>query len=183
MNEQLNKTRNMRAWPLSAALAIAVFLLLSQAADAQIAPLVQLHFDGKTAASLKFRDLSISIDSAPSNESPDMKFPIFHLAFDDGRKLDVKLGDQQPREEPAADARIYSLDRSAPFPQIVLTYFWEGAHCCTVTKIVTVNGGGKMIVVDGQTLDGDGYSYEDVDGDGSVELLSFDNSFYYAFAP
>ncbi|MDI3564205.1 hypothetical protein [Bradyrhizobium sp. Arg816] len=162
-----------------------VFLVLcshSERAFAQSKALAQLHFDGKAPISIKYRELTISIDGASSAESPESKYPVFHLSFGDGRRLDVKLGDQQPADEPEADARIFQLDRSSPFPQVVLTYYWAGAHCCTVTKIVTVDSSNKMVVVDAETLDGSGYFFDDVDGGGDVELLSFDNSFYYAFA-
>lgn len=154
----------------------------SERAFSQSKALAQLHFDGKAPISIKYRELTISIDSVSSADSPELKYPVFHLSFDDGRGLDVKLGDQQPADEPEADARIYQLDPTSRFPQVVLTYYWAGAHCCTVTKIVTVDRSNRMMVVDAETLDGSGYFYDDVDGDGNVELLSFDNSFYYAFA-
>jgi hypothetical protein len=180
----MKKITGISLWCAIAALSTTAFLLFAQCQDAhaQSKPLVQLHFDGKTTASIKYRGLSISIDSASSAESPESKYPVFHLSFEDGRRLDVKLGEQQPVDEPVADASLFQLDSSSPFPQIVLTYYWEGAHCCTVTKIVTVDSSNKMLVVDGETLDGDGYSFEDVDLDGNLELLSSDNSFLYAFA-
>lgn len=161
---------------------VLLFTIHAQWAFAESKALTQIHFNGKEPISIKYRELTVSIDSASSAESPETKYPVFHLSLSDGRNLDVKLGDQQPNDEPQADARIYQLDRSSPFPQIVLSYYWAGAHCCTVTKVVAVDSSGKMVVVDAETLDGSGYFFDDLDGDGNVELLSFDNSFYYAFA-
>jgi len=37
------------------------------------------------------------------------------------------------------------------------------AHCCTVTKIATLNNEGDWHVIDGGALDGDGYDFEDLD--------------------
>ncbi|WP_052764011.1 S1C family serine protease [Microvirga massiliensis] len=51
-----------------------------------------------------------------------------------------------------------------------------------MTKVAT-SIGGTWWVVTGATLDGEGYDFEDIDGDGSYELVSVDNSFLYAFAP
>jgi hypothetical protein len=162
--------------------AAAADLASSPNVAADTRPLVQLDFDGETKASMKYRDLSISAESAPAGTDAEMKVAVFHLQFDDGRRLDVRFPDDEPTAIPRADLRIYALDRSTAFPQVVLSYFWNGAHCCTMTKIVTMDGSNRPIVVDAQTLDGSGYGFEDLDGDGSVELLSFDNSFNYAFA-
>jgi hypothetical protein len=74
------------------------------------------------------------------------------------------------------------LDPTTSLPQVILEYFWGGAHCCTITKIATVDSSGKWHAVDGEVLDGGGYRFEDLDGNGGNELVSVDNSFLYAFA-
>ncbi len=73
------------------------------------------------------------------------------------------------------------IDPSTTAPQIVFTYYWSGGHCCTVTKIATLDSGGNWHVVDGGVLDGGGFEFKDLDGDGGRELVSLDNSFLYAF--
>ena len=90
--------------------------------------------------------------------------------------------DQNGREEPSADVRIMRLDPTTSLPQVILEYFWGGAHCCTITKIATVDSSRNWRVVDGEVLDGGGYRFEDLDGNGGNELVSVDNSFLYAFA-
>jgi hypothetical protein len=71
----MNKITGPTLWRAFAALFTAAFLLFanSEDADAQSKPLAQLHFDGKTPASMKYRDLSISIDRASSTKSPELK--------------------------------------------------------------------------------------------------------------
>jgi serine protease Do len=67
-------------------------------------------------------------------------------------------------------------------PQIVVTEFSGGAHCCTSTWILNrPPGAAAWSLIEAEQLDGDGYWVEDVDGDGGLELLSADNHFFYAF--
>ena len=77
---------------------------------------------------------------------------------------------------------VVKLDPKLDTPQLVFTRYAGGAHCCTKTWVVfkpSQNVGWSMI--DQPPLDGDGYWFEDIDGDGAQELLSVDNRFLYAF--
>jgi serine protease Do len=81
-----------------------------------------------------------------------------------------------------SDAAFMTLDASLKLPQLVFTRYSGGAHCCTKTWIVEKpDGAASWSLVEGETIDGTGYIFEDVDGDGGKELLSIDNSFLYAF--
>lgn len=82
---------------------------------------------------------------------------------------------------PFGQVRLMRLDPAAPHPAVVLTAYTGGMHCCTVTTIAAEQGDGRWAIAQGLRLDADGYEFEDVDGDGSVELVSLDNSFLYAF--
>lgn len=67
-------------------------------------------------------------------------------------------------------------------PDVVISYYSGGAHCCTLTKIAIADARGEWHVIDAWTLDGElGFSFADLDGDGLNELISYDNSFLYAF--
>lgn len=81
-----------------------------------------------------------------------------------------------------SDAGLLKLDPGAKGPQLVFTRFTGGAHCCTQTWIATSpEGGAGWSLVDAGVFDGGAYSYEDVDGDGFLELELVDNDFLYAF--
>ncbi|MBB5536493.1 S1C family serine protease [Rhizobium giardinii] len=95
---------------------------------------------------------------------------------------EVLKGSESFAENMNAEVRIAWFDRTAAEPQIIFSSYWNGAHCCTVSKILTNRGNG-WASIEGATLDGGGYQLQDIDGDGSVELLSADNAFLYAFAP
>lgn len=77
--------------------------------------------------------------------------------------------------------RLIRLDPAAPRPAAVLTAYTGGLHCCTATTIASLQADGRWRVAQGRLLDGEGYQFEDVDGDGTIELTSLDNSFLYAF--
>ncbi len=67
-------------------------------------------------------------------------------------------------------------------PQLIITNFTGGAHCCTQTTILTrAPHSEAWLAITAATLDGDGYWFEDLNGDGGQELLSVDNAFFYTF--
>lgn len=93
----------------------------------------------------------------------------------------AKLDDAKA-EAPRASAAFHRLDPASPRPQVLITAYTGGAHCCTLTQIATADAAGNWTVLDGGMLDGGAYTIEDADGDGTAELTHRDNSFLYAFA-
>jgi hypothetical protein len=84
--------------------------------------------------------------------------------------------------EYGAHAEVVRLDRSTQHPQVVISRFSGGAHCCTWNWIISEGANGEWQVVAGKELDGEGWSYEDIDLDGAAEIIHADNSFLYTFA-
>ncbi|MBG1231698.1 hypothetical protein [Aestuariivirga litoralis] len=65
---------------------------------------------------------------------------------------------------------------------VIVKNFTGGAHCCTLTYFATRIDQDKnwsLVSADGQ--DGEGFSYEDVNNDDSLEVIGVDNAFLYAF--
>ena len=83
---------------------------------------------------------------------------------------------------PYTAASIVRLDTSSVFPQVVAKHFTGGAHCCTVVRVLTFVEGRWEVVNVGE-FDSDGPQSEDLNGDGSGELVGKDDSFNYSFAP
>lgn len=81
-----------------------------------------------------------------------------------------------------ANAAHLNLDPNSPTGQLVFTRFTGGAHCCTQTWVATnPHGAQTWELLELAMLDSEGYWFEDIDGDGALELLSVDNRFLYAF--
>ncbi|RYC28931.1 hypothetical protein D3273_26685 [Lichenibacterium minor] len=143
--------------------------------------LATAKYDGETDATLQSGPLCIVLSRAPVDG--DQRAAIA-AGYESGKPAFAMIaGAEQPNEKPASEVASIRLDRSSPQPQAVLTYFWQGAHCCTITRIATAHADGTWKVVDGETLDGDGgYRFEDLTGSGEVDMVSADQSFLYAFA-
>jgi serine protease Do len=81
-----------------------------------------------------------------------------------------------------SEAGFLKLDPTSEEPQLVVTRYSGGTHCCTqywfITKPAASSG---YVLVEGTILDGGGYSYRDLDGDGALEMINGDNRFLYAF--
>ena len=131
-----------------------------------------------------YDDLIITIDSEPSKSENSNRVPFVQAHSNDGAiKFAIHLeGDEDVgQEQPSAQAQLMRLNPSSERPEVIFTYNWGGAHCCTITKIATLDGPGNWHIIDGGILDGDGYEFLDLDRNGGGELVSTDNSFLYAF--
>ncbi|HEX8413043.1 MAG TPA: hypothetical protein VF637_04045 [Sphingomicrobium sp.] len=87
-------------------------------------------------------------------------------------------GGQYPRH-----VGIGKLAARDPIPSVLLQMYTGGAHCCAaVTAIVPIEG--KFHAVELPFMDGEGLDAfpPDVDGDGVVDFLRFDERFLYAFS-
>src|SRR5262249_56704932 len=83
---------------------------------------------------------------------------VFKGGFRGRAIFSVKIEEAGARE-PIAKARVVWLDRAAAFPQVVLTAFTFGAHCCTEIRIATMTAPNAWTIVEGGKLDGDeGYA-------------------------
>jgi serine protease Do len=80
------------------------------------------------------------------------------------------------------EAALAKLVVGASSPQVIVANNSGGAHCCTTTTFFSRDtDAASWTKTISPALDGGGYGYEDVDGDGVLELMSVDNHFLYAF--
>jgi hypothetical protein len=170
------------ALSLVLAMGISVQSKSARSPSQKVPILATLKYDGKSPATLRYGDLVVTVDREAGSDKTD------RLPFADGRYKGAPAfaihleRDTNGAEEPSAEVRLIKIDPGTSMPQVVFTYFWAGAHCCTVTRVATIDTGETWHVLDGGALDGDeGYEFMDLDGDGGSELVSIDNSFLYAF--
>jgi hypothetical protein len=84
---------------------------------------------------------------------------------------------------PPVSIQIAELDPSNAFPEVVVSFFTGGAHCCSATHVVTGNAdGSEWTTLDVGEFDGGPMLALDLDGDGTFEFETRDNAFLYAFA-
>jgi hypothetical protein len=66
-------------------------------------------------------------------------------------------------------------------PGLLFSSFTGGAHCCT-SVVAAISEGKSVNAVPLGDYDGEGLSFEDLDSDGTYELVSVDQRFLYAFS-
>ncbi len=77
---------------------------------------------------------------------------------------------------------LYRVDKTTALPQVVITAYSGGAHCCTQTWVLSkADKAADWGLVDLGARDGDGFALEDVDGDGVWEMIASDDAFLYSF--
>jgi hypothetical protein len=148
-----------------------------------IVPLGTASYGGGELVNLQVGDLTISLMSVPDRTDRSGTDRMPEATISQGGRLKVRMRlDDVVMEKPRARVSVLRLDPSSPKPQVMLTGFGGGTHCCHVTKFATLVGG-KWRVVEGDAIDGDeGYRLEDIDRDGTYELTSRDGDFLSAFS-
>jgi len=97
------------------------------------------------------------------------------VAFNGGSENTLKL---ETTENGSGQVAVMPLDGGQP--SLLFSSFTGGAHCCT-NVIAAVAKGTSVQSIEVGTFDGSGPSAEDIDHDGSYELLTRDQRFNYAF--
>lgn len=80
--------------------------------------------------------------------------------------------------------KLVEIDASNDAPELFVSRYSGGAHCCNLVSIVAEGGDGKWTEIEVGAFDGDpaaNYPH-DVTGDGIAEIITLDNGFLYAFA-
>ena len=80
-----------------------------------------------------------------------------------------------------AEIRVVELDAANAHPEVMLSVYNGGAHCCTELTIYSARKDGSWAAIDGGSFDGSPDFPRDLDGDGVFELVNSDNAFLGAF--
>jgi hypothetical protein len=108
--------------------------------------------------------------------------PVVTVSVDD-REVAKTETDGSGSDDPPVSVQIAELDPSNPHPEVVVSFFTGGAHCCSDTSVILSNADGtawtSVVVGD---FDGGPMLAVDLDGDGRYEFEIRDNAFLYTFA-
>src|SRR6185437_4886724 len=116
------------------------------------------------------------------NEDGDtMHAPVVVVSAND--KEIAKLTGEPGFGVPPVSVQIAELDPGNSQPEVVVSFYTGGAHCCSSTSVITSNKDGTAWqTVDVGEFDGGPMLATDLNGDGRYEFSTRDNAFLYAFA-
>ena len=99
-----------------------------------------------------------------------------------GQRVVAKLESDSLLSDQPVSVQIAELDPSNPYPEVVVSFFTGGAHCCSDTSVVTSSpDGATWQTVDVGEFNGGPMLADDLNGDGIYEFGLPDNAFFYAF--
>lgn len=102
--------------------------------------------------------------------------------FADGKEITTLTG-EAGLGSPPAGVQIAEIDPGNPHPEVVVSFYTGGAHCCSDTSVITSSpDGSTWTTVDVGEFDGGPLLATDLNGDGRYEFETRDNAFLYAFA-
>lgn len=103
--------------------------------------------------------------------------------FADGKEVAKLEGDSGGFADPPVSVQIAEIDPGNSHPEVVVSFYTGGAHCCSDTSVVTSSpDGSTWKTVDVGEFDGSPLLTTDLDGDERYEFATRDNAFLYAFA-
>jgi hypothetical protein len=103
--------------------------------------------------------------------------------FTNGKEVAKLEGEDTFYPDPPVSLQIAELDSSNQTPEVVVSFYTGGAHCCSETSVVESSGDGSVWkTIDVGEFDGGPLLASDVDGNGIYEFETRDNAFLYTFA-
>ena len=137
-------------------------------------PLVRVYLNETQRMAASAAEIGGSDADAPEREVADTSGP--------GLVAELR-GPSTGVSDPPVSIQIAALDPSNAHPDVVVSFFTGGAHCCSLTYVVTGNAdGSEWTTVDVGEFDGGPLLAVDLDGDGTYEFETRDNAFLSAFA-
>ncbi|MBM3543058.1 MAG: hypothetical protein FJX44_00905 [Alphaproteobacteria bacterium] len=108
--------------------------------------------------------------------------PIVTVFVDEEEVAKIE-GDGGFTEDPPVGVQIAELDPSNAHPEVVVSFYTGGAHCCSDTSVISSNeDGSAWTTINVGEFDGGPLLAVDLDGDGRYEFETRDNAFLYTFA-
>jgi hypothetical protein len=142
---------------------------------------VTVHFDDPNPKPAEAERTDETTD--PASDEPAPEDESASAAPAGPRVVATLQGPSTGVSNPSVSIQIAELDPNNPFPEVVVSFFTGGAHCCSVTRVVTSTADGSAwTTLDVGEFDGGPMLAVDLDRDGTYEFETRDNAFLYAFA-
>ena len=125
---------------------------------------------------------SLTYIEEKSEDGDVTRVPVVTISAD-GKEVAKLEGDNTGFADPPLSVQIAEMDASNRYPEVVVSFYSGGAHCCSATSVVEASPDGETwATVDVGEFDGGPLLATDLDGDGRYEFAPRDNAFLYAFA-
>jgi hypothetical protein len=123
----------------------------------------------------------LSYTEEKSEDGDTMRAPVVTV-FANGKEI-AKLTGDAGFGNPPVGVQIADIDPGNSHPEVVISFYTGGAHCCSDTSVVTSSpDGSTWTTVDVGEFDGGPLLASDLNGDGRYEFKTRDNAFLYTFA-
>ena len=101
----------------------------------------------------------------------------------EGERVAELEGEDIGFPDPPLNVQIAEIDPDNSYPEVVVSFYTGGAHCCSDTSVIAASAdGASWNTIDIGQFDGGPLLATDLDGDGRYEFATRDNAFLYAFA-
>jgi hypothetical protein len=125
---------------------------------------------------------ALSYTEEKGEEGDITRVPVVTVSAD-GKEVAKLEGENTGSADPPVSVQIAEVDPSNGYPEVVVSFYSGGAHCCSETSVVEASPDGTTwTTVDVGEFDGRPLLATDLDGDGRYEFAPRDNAFLYAFA-
>jgi hypothetical protein len=124
---------------------------------------------------------TVTYTESKTDEGDISRIPVVTV-FADGKEVAKLEGGETFYADPPVAVQIAELDPANQNPEVVVSFYSGGAHCCSETSVVTSTpDGSAWNTVDVGEFDGSPLLATDLDGDGRYEIETRDNAFLYTF--
>jgi hypothetical protein len=107
--------------------------------------------------------------------------PVVMVSVAGTKAIEVEGAESFP-DNPVFLVQVAEMDPSNPQPEVILSSYTGGAHCCSDTNVMTSSADGKRWSdIEMGMFDGGPLEARDLDGDGRYEFATRDNAFLYTF--
>jgi len=123
----------------------------------------------------------LSYTEEKTEDGDTMRAPVV-VVFANDKEI-AKLEGDAGFGSPPVSVQIAEIDPGNSQPEVVVSFYTGGAHCCSDTSVITANKDATAWQqVDVGEFDGGPMLATDLNGDGRYEFRTRDNAFLYAFA-